>query len=422
MNTVSKREKKPKDFEKAFRESEERYRKLFEEDLTGDFITTPEGKIVDCNPAFVKIFGFSSKMEALDSGILSTYPDPKDWRGFLALIKKRIKIERHEDVRKKRDGTLIKVMENAVGSFNAHGKLFEIKSYLYDDTERKKTEDALRKAEERYRTLIELIPDAIWVSDTDTIWFANPAAAILVGAASHDDLVGLSLQDLFHPDDRARVIERTDIVIRKGIPQPLERRKVQRLDGQIVDVETAVAPCIFDGRLGVLRVGRDITSRIKAEEDLLKKDREISIHSQKVEKLNIALKVLLDQRDEESKQKDKNIRATLDKLAIPYLQSLKTTPLTEEQKTYIDLLEANLNNIASSFARQLSTWHEKLTPTEIRIAELITVGKRTKEIADLLKVSSCTISFHRANMRKKLDLQSKSINLISHLRLLNQQI
>jgi DNA-binding CsgD family transcriptional regulator len=86
----------------------------------------------------------------------------------------------------------------------------------------------------------------------------------------------------------------------------------------------------------------------------------------------------------------------------------------------VEVLEANLSNISSPFARRLATWHEKLTPTEIQVADLLVAGKKSKEIAELLNVSPSAVAFHRANIRRKLDLKGKGTNLVSFLRYMSK--
>lgn len=406
--------------ETALRESEERYRRLFEDDLTGDYVATVDGRILACNPAFVAILGFADQQEALTTNMASLHADRREREGFIRLLCERRKLEYHECVRRRRTGELIHVVENAVGVFDERGELRQIRGYLFNNTAHKVAEQALREAEERYRSLIEFLPDAILVSDADTVRFANPAAARLVGAVRAEDLVGTSLLALFHDDYRADLTVRSERVVAEGLPTPPEHRRIVRLDGQLIDVETAAAPIRFDGKLCVLRVNRDITARIQAEAAVLKKDREISLQLQKIEKLNAALTALLERREEEGRQKMEGVRATLDQLVLPYLENLKATRLDEEQRILAEVMDSNLTNIASSFARQLSTWKTKLTPTEIQVADLLRLGKRTKEIAALLKVSPNAIAFHRSNIRIKLGLTGKPMNLVSYLRVIAQ--
>jgi len=405
----------------ALKQSEERYRRLFEDDLTGDCLMAPGGRIVTCNPAFLRIFGFTSRRQALGSNIVRLYPSPQDHARFLRLLKERGKLERYECVRVRVDGTRINVVENAVGSFDSSGRLLEVKSYAFDDTEHKRAETALAEAKERYRLLVELIPEAVLVSDEESVMFANLAAARLVGAPDPAVLVGRSLLELFHPDHHGRMLEQSRKALAGTEPLPLERRKILRLDGSSVDVESTLGPCVFDGKRGVVWVNRDITERVRHEEELLRKDAQISLHAEKVERLNAALKVLLEHREQESRQKDENIRATLDKLVLPYLTALRHARLNDAQQGLVEILETNLRNISSGFARELSSWHEKLTPTEIQVADMVLAGKRSKEIAGLLGVSESAVAFHRTNIRTKLGLRKRSANLVSHLRSISKK-
>ena len=405
----------------ALRESEERYRRLFEDDLTGDYVVTPDGRILACNPAFVATFNFTDRREALATSMVSLYPDAQAHAQFVALLRRETKLDNFECLRRRRDGALIHVVENAVAAFDADGALRQIRGYLYDNTARKLAEQALREAEQRYRNLIEFLPDAVIVSDAERILFANPAAAALVGAARPEELVGRRLLELFHPDSHPAMMERTHLALDQRLPGPPEHRKIVRLDAQVLDVETAVPPIPFDGKPSVLRVNRDITARVRAEEALRQKDHEISLQLSKIEKLNAALTTLLEHREQESQRQVASIRATLDKLILPHLDTLRATRLDDDQRLLAEVVAANLANVASSFARQLDTWKTKLTPTEIQVADLLRLGKRTKEIAALLKVSPSAIAFHRNRIRAKLGLTRKPMNLVSYLRVMSQQ-
>ncbi len=410
-----------KQTEVALRESEERYRRLFEDDLTGDYVVTAAGQILACNPAFVATFNFRDRREALATSMVTLYPDAEAHAQFVDLLRREKKLVNFECLRRRRDGVLIHVVENAVGHFNEREGLQQIRGYLYDNTAHKVAEQALREAEQRYRNLIEFLPDAVVVSNAETILFANPAAARLVGATRPDELVGRRLLDLFHPDSHPAMEERTLLALQERVPGPPEHRKVIRLDGRTIDVETAVTPIMFDGKPCVLRVNRDITARVQAEEALHQKDREISLQLKKIEKLNAALTTLLEHREQESRRQLESVQATLEKLILPYLENLATTPLADEQRILVEVMTANLTNVASSFARQLEAWKTKLTPTEIQVADLLLLGKRTKAIATLLKVSPSAIAFHRNNIRAKLGLTRKPMNLVSYLRVMSQQ-
>ncbi|MBW1959797.1 MAG: helix-turn-helix transcriptional regulator [Deltaproteobacteria bacterium] len=89
--------------------------------------------------------------------------------------------------------------------------------------------------------------------------------------------------------------------------------------------------------------------------------------------------------------------------------------MNDQQTTCLNILESNLNDIVSSFARELSSKYLALSPTEIQVASLIKEGKQTKEIADILNLSTNTIVSHRYKIRSKLGLKNKKVNLRAYL-------
>ena len=134
--------------EDALRESKERYHRLFEDDLTGDFIASPDGQILVCNPAFVKIFGFSSREEAIGSNIAELYLHPEEYAVFFKHLSEQKVLERYECNYCRLDGATIRTVENIVGTFDEQGNLVQFKGYVFDDTERKRAEEALREAKD----------------------------------------------------------------------------------------------------------------------------------------------------------------------------------------------------------------------------------------------------------------------------------
>ncbi|NCC62446.1 MAG: LuxR family transcriptional regulator [Verrucomicrobiae bacterium] len=96
---------------------------------------------------------------------------------------------------------------------------------------------------------------------------------------------------------------------------------------------------------------------------------------------------------------------------IPYLDRLKDSSLNEQQQVLVDILRANIDELTSPFATNFSNKLARLTPAEIQIANLIKLGKRTKEIAAIMHLSPGTIGIHRKNIRKKLELTHQKINL-----------
>ncbi len=133
--------------EETLRASEEKYRSFFEEDLAGNYVSTPEGRLLDCNSSFAGIAGFDSVAAAMQSTLWSLYPSREGRESFLEMLRKHGRLQNHEHELRRRDGSLRRVIENAVGRFDEQGELVEIHGFLIDDTERRKAEEQLRQAQ-----------------------------------------------------------------------------------------------------------------------------------------------------------------------------------------------------------------------------------------------------------------------------------
>jgi diguanylate cyclase (GGDEF)-like protein/PAS domain S-box-containing protein len=131
---------------------------------------------------------------------------------------------------------------------------------LQDITEARQIEQAQREAEERYRLVVELSPDAIVVQQDARVVFANRAARELLGAGHADDLVGRSIFDLIHPAFHALTVQRMQ-GLQSGDTPPTVEEKFLRIDGGVVDVELNASPFNYLGRPASLVVMRDISER-----------------------------------------------------------------------------------------------------------------------------------------------------------------
>jgi PAS domain S-box-containing protein len=239
---------------------------------------------------------------------------------------------------------------------------------------------------------------------------------------SVDELIGTNVYDLLPKNIRKQRKKRVDEVLRSR-----KALRFQDKPGGLV-LDHSVYP-IFDRRGRVVQLAvfvRDITRQKRAEESLKKaheqlerrvKERTADLFRAKnnLEEVNTALRVLLRQRDEDKAELEEKVLANVKNLMLPYLEKLKNTSLDSNQRVYVSILESNLNEIILPFSRKLSSNYLGLTPTEIRVANLIKDERTTKEIAEIMNLSGKTVETHRTRIRKKLGIKHKKVNLRSYL-------
>jgi DNA-binding NarL/FixJ family response regulator len=142
---------------------------------------------------------------------------------------------------------------------------------------------------------------------------------------------------------------------------------------------------------------------------------QLDIETQKLEEVNTALRVILNQRNEDKVRIEETILSNLKELVFPYIHSLRKLERNKQKKAYIEIIESNLNSIIEPFAKRLSSKFINLTPMEIRVADMIKHGKSTKDIAELFSLSQKTVESHRSIIRRKLGLTNTKANLRSFL-------
>jgi len=259
--------------EESLRKSEEKYRRLFDDDLTGDFLATPEGKISECNPSFVEIYGFDKLEHAVGSDI--SHFNSADWFNLIARLKNECKIKGHQSWHKRPDGKEIHVVANVVGIFNdSDNELIQVKGYVFDDTERKNTEESLRKSEEKYHRLFDddLTGDFIATLD-GKILECNPSFADIYGLDDCENVEKLNISR-FNTFDWPYLITRLK-----------SERKIKgfhswqrRSDGMRIHVVANVVGIFSDSGELIQVKGYvfDDTERKKAEEELAHSKRQIT--------------------------------------------------------------------------------------------------------------------------------------------------
>jgi len=157
-----------------------------------------------------------------------------------------------------------------------------------------------------------------------------------------------------------------------------------------------------------------IATRISADLELQESNRQLKLEREALQESNIALRAVLSRIEQEKQEIYRDININVEKILKPILQAL-VLQLPPAQKKYVEMLQTNLEEITSPFISRLSLSYHSMTPTEIAICNMIRIGMRTKEIAEMRGVSQATINRHREKIRRKLKITNQDVNLATLL-------
>jgi DNA-binding response OmpR family regulator/DNA-binding CsgD family transcriptional regulator len=139
---------------------------------------------------------------------------------------------------------------------------------------------------------------------------------------------------------------------------------------------------------------------------------------QRTEKLadaNQALNTLLNQREIEKESIEQTIVTNIERFVFPYLEEIDQLNI-DKVKPFVNIIRANIEQLISPFSKRLSGVYLDFTPAEIKVADLIRQGQSTKSIAEQFNTSPRTVEKHRNNIRKKLGILNKKVNLNTYLK------
>lgn len=127
--------------------SEENYRELFEQGLTGVFVCKPDGTLQNCNTAFARIFGFPSVAEVLQTNLRTRYPQEQDFTTLIETLTREKRFEYQEVEMSRLDKVPVYIIGNVVGTFDDAGVLTKFRGYFFDNTEHRRLIDQLQQAQ-----------------------------------------------------------------------------------------------------------------------------------------------------------------------------------------------------------------------------------------------------------------------------------
>jgi two-component system cell cycle sensor histidine kinase/response regulator CckA len=237
--------------DQALRQSQERYRSFFEQNLAGNYITTPDGVLLKCNPAFLRMFGFDSEEEAKQADFAFSYRTREDHEQFVREVAVQGQVEYHQEVFHRRDGTPLYVTENAIGTFGEDGRLVEIQGFLIDETERRKSEQQLLHAQKM--EIVGRLAGGISHDFNNFLSVINGYSEVLLANPELEEPIRSDLQEIHDAGRRAALL--TNRLLTFSRTQVLQPRAVSlnviiedidktlsHLIGEDIEFRTVLAP------------------------------------------------------------------------------------------------------------------------------------------------------------------------------------
>ena len=278
-------------------------------------------------------------------------------------------------------------------------------------------QEALKASEQRYRAIIANSRNGVILfsavdDGADFVITEFNGAAEKIEGRTKEEVVGRRVLDVFPGLQDMGLLDVLQQVWRTG--RPVHHPASFYTDERISGWRQNFVYRIPSGE--VVSIYTDETRRKQDEEKLRQRESELEAKSCHLEDVNAALRVLLEQRQNDRREIEKKVVSNFKELVLPYLQQLKTGNLVARDAALVDTITANLESIFSPFVLNVTCKTVELSPMELRVADLVRAGHTNQQIADLMGLSVNTILTHRFKVRKKLGLKNRKVNLRAYLR------
>src|SRR6266436_5165319 len=259
----------------ALRKNEVRFTELFESLQEGIYITTPDGAILDVNPALVSMLGYNSKEDVLKRQVQEIFVDRTERKTIKEQVERQPLIQGQEITLIRKDGTSIVCLNTAAAVRDNGGRVVRYQGALMDITERREMERRLHQQQEFARRLVDNFPDLILVLDAASHYtFVSPRCKDVLGYEV-EETQKMEFASCTHPEDLPAVLSLyKDIIAGKQIFASLEIRVRHKL-GEWRRIRFNFSPLSDEkGNIeGVVLSGRDVTDLKRLEEQLIQAEK-----------------------------------------------------------------------------------------------------------------------------------------------------
>ena len=265
--------------EAAIRQQRDFLQQLIDTIPTPIFYKNVEGRYLGCNTAFESDTGMS-RADIVGKTVVDVAPRDLaqiDREADLSLLRNP-GVQQGENRRQDAAGNLHEVMFTKATFSDLQGNIAGLVGVIFDITERKRAEEALRESEKRYRELVEKANDIIYLTDTNGQFLVFNAVGLKITGYSQEDIVRKHYLDLIHPDYREQVGRFYGLQFVKRIPDTYNEVPIITNEGKTVWIGQNVQLVVEgDSVLGFQSIARDITDRKKAEESLRKSEERLQL-------------------------------------------------------------------------------------------------------------------------------------------------
>lgn len=260
--------------EAAINESEEKYRRLFDESIDAIYITSREGKFLDANQTSLKLFDYAREELINNINIRKLYIRPGDRDKFQQEIEGKGSVRNYPIEFRKKNGTGMNCLLTSTLRVSSDGDILGYQGIIRDITKRKLAEEALRESEKKYSTLVENSLTGIYIDQDEKIVFANNRFAEIYRYPK-GKLIGIETWRLVHPDDRSMTKQmRARRLSGEDAQSEYEARGLTK-DGETIWITRRNARIEYKGRPAILGNVVDITEQKRAEAELRKTNEEL---------------------------------------------------------------------------------------------------------------------------------------------------
>jgi PAS domain S-box-containing protein len=259
----------------SVRQNEARFTELFETLQEGIYIATPDDRVLEVNPALVRMLGYDSKEELLSKRVSEIFVDELQRTSTIKEVNRQPSPEGHEITLRRKDGQPLICLNTTTAVRDATGKVVRYQGAVVDITSQREIEKRLHKGQEFARRLVDSFPDLIFVVDTNKRYtYVSPKVPSVLGYEI-GEFIGLPFGERTHPEERGSMLSLLQDLLTGRRDFGSIEIQARHKNGEWRRLKCHFSP-LFDEAAkieGVVISGRDVTEVKRLEEQLIQAEK-----------------------------------------------------------------------------------------------------------------------------------------------------